>query len=116
MTTETILTDGDIRRIWNNALVFYEFARAIEQAVLQSPEVQSMRDDGFTDGVLLALQMITANGDAGSHLHTELIETAGLECVVRRAAQEGMTEAAGLNTPMSENVRAKIDAAMEQKS
>src|SRR5690625_3274875 len=112
----TTLTYTQIYDLWHEHEGIVGFALAIEQAVLQSPEVQSMRDDGFTDGVLLALQMITANGDAGSHLHTELIETAGLECVVRRAAQEGMTEAAGLNTPMSENVRAKIDAAMEQKS
>ena len=125
MTTEPILTDEEIIAIGhqssaiesgeNGYILPITFARDIEQAILQSPEIQAMWDDGFTDGVLLALQMMTANGDAGSHLHTELIEAAGLECVVRRAAQEGMTEMAGLDAPMPESVRAKINAAMEHK-
>src|SRR5690606_23209244 len=58
------------------------------RAALQSQD----REDGFSDGVLLALQMMTDAGDAGSHLHFELIKTAGLEKIVRRALQEGMWE------------------------
>lgn len=48
MTTETILTDDDIKRIDRSLPHNYlltEFARAIEQAVLQSPEVQALRKD-----------------------------------------------------------------------
>lgn len=67
------------------------------------------REDGFSDGVLLALQMVTASGDAGSHLYCELIETAGLNSIVRRALQEGMWELAGLNAPMSDRMREAID-------
>lgn len=54
MTTETILTGGTYRRLMpqfgfhpdnptNNNVV--DFARAIEQAVLQSPEIQALRKD-----------------------------------------------------------------------
>lgn len=64
MTTETILTDGDIRRIWNDALTFYEFARAIGQAVLQSPEIQALRKDAVSvrrDTLLSALGKLNSN-------------------------------------------------------
>jgi len=46
MTTETVLTDAEIEacRIAGGGIV-EEFARAIERAVLQSPEVQKMRRD-----------------------------------------------------------------------
>lgn len=57
MTTETILTDEQIMHLWDTRvgdpcesmpLVDSDktaFARAIEQAVLQSPEVQALRKD-----------------------------------------------------------------------
>lgn len=43
MTTDTVLTDEQIRdlHVWD----MYDFARAIEQAVLQSPEVQAWKKD-----------------------------------------------------------------------
>ena len=78
-----------------------------ERAALQSQD----REDGFSDGVLLALQMMAAAGDAGSHLYCELIETAGLNSIVRRALQEGMWELAGLNDPMSDRMREAINHA-----
>lgn len=77
------------------------------RAALQSQE----REDGFSDGVLLALQMMTSAGYAGSHLHFELIKTAGLEKIVRRALQEEMWELAGLDAPMSQSAREAIDHA-----
>ncbi|MFW7343538.1 hypothetical protein V0R37_18595 [Pollutimonas sp. H1-120] len=47
MTTDTVLTDVEKRRMareqYNGDPV--DFARAIEQAVLQSPEVQRLRED-----------------------------------------------------------------------
>lgn len=50
MTTETVLTDEQIQWIGSGARLSeyggaLAFARAIEQAVLQSPEVQQMRKD-----------------------------------------------------------------------
>src|SRR5690606_7827163 len=86
-------------KLWNA----YQAGRA----AMQSQD----REDGFSDGVLLALQMMTDAGDAGSHLHFELIETAGLEKIVRRALQEGMWELAGLDAPMSQSAREAIDRA-----
>lgn len=77
------------------------------RAALQSQD----REDSFSDGVLLALQMITAAGDAGSHLHFDLIKTAGLEKIVRRAMQEGMWGLAGLDAPMSNSAREAINRA-----
>lgn len=43
MTTETILTDEQIEECYSDKR--YVFARAIEQAVLQSPEVQAWKRD-----------------------------------------------------------------------
>lgn len=52
MTNKTVLTEGKIARIGAQIDVCYEpskfraeFARAIEQAVLQSPEIQQLRND-----------------------------------------------------------------------
>lgn len=41
--TNTVLTDEQIRdfHVWD----MYDFARAIEQAVLQSPEIQALKKD-----------------------------------------------------------------------
>lgn len=54
MTTETILTANDIRQLKIKTSVvgpddfFNKVARAIEQAVLQSPEVQRLREERDT--------------------------------------------------------------------
>lgn len=53
MTTDTVLTDAQIEEIRHRAVMAFDgtmqpfeiAARAIEQAVLQSPEVQQMRED-----------------------------------------------------------------------
>ena len=45
MTTETILADRQLGEEWDKTTGVYEYARAIEQAVLQSPEVQALRED-----------------------------------------------------------------------
>ncbi|GAA0237478.1 hypothetical protein GCM10009125_27960 [Castellaniella daejeonensis] len=52
MTTETVLTDADIHDKYQRITgyrstppVVLDFARAIEQAVLQSPEIQALRKD-----------------------------------------------------------------------
>lgn len=45
MTTETVLIFPEIMREWEGTDNALSFARAIEQAVLQSPEVQALRED-----------------------------------------------------------------------
>lgn len=48
MTTETVLTDEQIYRLDEDGAFIgniKEIARAIEQAVLQSPEIQALRKD-----------------------------------------------------------------------
>ena len=52
MTTETVLTDADIHDKYKRITgyrstppVVLDFARAIEQAVLQSPDIQALRKD-----------------------------------------------------------------------
>lgn len=52
MTTETVLSPDEVKRLKKEVLIVWaddkgitEFARAIEQAVLQSPEVQRLRED-----------------------------------------------------------------------
>ena len=52
MTTETILTNYQIHSILHDNFLPFStqtegFARAIEQAVLQSPEVQELREDAL---------------------------------------------------------------------
>jgi len=45
MTTETVLTNDEIMSEWEGTDNALSFARAIEQAVLQSPEIQALRED-----------------------------------------------------------------------
>lgn len=45
MTTKTILTDEEIMREYHRTHAVLDFARAIEQAVLQSPEIQALKRD-----------------------------------------------------------------------
>jgi hypothetical protein len=56
MSTDTVLTDERILGVWGstaepcvvtqgNEYLIHKFARAIEQAVLQSPEVQAWKRD-----------------------------------------------------------------------
>lgn len=45
MTTETVLIFPEIMREWEGTDNALSFARAIEQAVLQSPEIQALRKD-----------------------------------------------------------------------
>lgn len=90
-----------------------DFAREVECRVLETNNLQSLRDDGFVDGVLLALQLLTTNWEAGSSTYVSLLKTAGLERVVQRAVQRDMFETVGLNALMPEEVREAIVAAKE---
>lgn len=55
------------------------------------------RDEGFSDGVILALQIMTGAGDMGSADYEELLGTAGAAKVYRRAKSEGMLRLSGLS-------------------
>jgi hypothetical protein len=55
------------------------------------------RDTGFSDGVILALQVMASAGNAGSASYEELLRAAGAEQVGARAKAEGMWKLAGLD-------------------
>jgi len=54
-------------------------------------------DDGFSDGVILALQILNQGGDMGSAYYQELLETADPYMIYMRAKSEGMLEMSGLS-------------------
>lgn len=52
MKSETVLTDDEILNEWDSAECIFDFGRAIEQAVLQSDEVQDIKKDrSFIDWI-----------------------------------------------------------------
>lgn len=53
-------------------------------------------DAAFSDGVILALQVMTGAGDMGGPDYEELLNAAGAVKVYRRAEAEGMLELSGL--------------------
>jgi len=70
---------------------------------------EAVRNDGFSDGVITALEVMTSHGDWGSTAYCELLQAAGLEAVVRRAINEETWETAGLDrTPMAVECRAAL--------
>lgn len=52
--------------------------------------------DGFNDGVLLALQVMTSGGDMGSHQYAELLQAAGEGMLIARAKDQDMLLLSGL--------------------
>lgn len=76
---------------------------------------EAVRNDGFSDGVITALEVMTAHGDWGGTAYCELLQAAGLEAVVRRAIDQETWESAGLDrTPMAIECRAALAAQSEQ--
>ncbi|MBD9434196.1 hypothetical protein IB257_30025 [Achromobacter sp. ACM03] len=76
---------------------------------------EAVRNDGFSDGVITALEVMTSHGDWGSTAYCELLQAAGLEAVVRRAIGQETWETAGLDrTPMAIECRAALSAQPEQ--
>lgn len=59
--------------------------------------IERAREDAFHDGVLLALQVISAAGDCGSATYEELVGACGLDNLVKRARSEGMMRLTGLS-------------------
>lgn len=72
-------------------------------------------NDGFSDGVILALQLMSMHGDYGGTQYCELLSAAGPNQIVERAISEGMWEMSGLSqTPTAVERRAVIDAARKE--
>lgn len=100
-------------------------ARDAEITALRK-EIEALRDankadagqsynDGFSDGVILALQLMTMHGDYGGTQYCELLSAAGPNQIVERAINEGMWEMSGLSqTPTAVERRAVIDAARKE--
>ncbi len=57
-------------------------------------------DNAFYDGVILGLQVMNAAGDCGDTSYVELLNSAGLDQVVKRARAEGMMRLSGLDKHM----------------
>lgn len=73
-------------------------------------------NDGFSDGVILALQLMTMHGDYNGTQYCELLTAAGPNQIVERAIREGMWEMSGLSqTPTAVERRAAIDAARKEQ-
>lgn len=83
------------------------------RAALQSQDAE----DDFIDGVLLGLQVITGAGNAGSAEHNELMRSAGVDLVVRRAIEQEMWELAGLDrNQISITARRRIEGERNARS
>lgn len=61
------------------------------------------REDGFSDGILYALAVLTLTGDAGSAQYEAIIHGAGEEKVVARARKEGAMKWAGVDQHLRMN-------------
>lgn len=96
MTTERILTYSQIKELWHEHEDFEDFAQSIEQAVLQSPEVQALRRDAER------YRWLTKNAYVG-----EWVTSDGYEYRVDGADREVVD---------ADNVHAAIDAAMEKQA
>lgn len=71
--------------------------RAEKALTLRGVALDDVRDDAFNDGVILALQVLTAGGDCGSAHYVELLNCCDVGALVRRAVAEEMMELSGLN-------------------
>lgn len=95
-----------------------QFYQRAQQALNELEAMQSQdRVDAFTDGVLLGLQVITGAGNAGSSDHDELMRSAGVDLVVRRAIEQEMWELAGLDrNQISITARRRIEGERDARS
>lgn len=91
MTTETVLTDEQIVACGSNSEINgpYSFARAIEQAVLQSPEIQALRKDAENS---TGYAKLLAGAAAILENATESMENGGRdECAAHEARSMAQT-------------------------
>lgn len=101
MTTETVLIFPEIMREWEGTDNALSFARAIEQAVLQSPEVQALRRDSAR------YQWLRDGGDG------DIGVVMGFDCIDAASTAVVGTYGEGLD---GEHLDDAIDAAMEKQS
>lgn len=112
MTTETILADEQINEAWSNNLTgmfmsgdqMRKFARAIEQAVLQSPEIEALRKDAARLQYLI---------DQKAFVKTDPDNVGDVFWLEFPCEWEGQ---GGVQIGMYPTPRAAIDAAMEQQT
>lgn len=99
-----------------------EAQRKADQAALAQQDADKAGsgqdyNDGFSDGVILALQLMTMHGDYNGTQYCELLTAAGPNQIVERAIREGMWEMSGLSqTPTAVERRAAIDAARKEQA
>lgn len=72
--------------------------------------VARAREEGFLDGVILALQVISAAGDMGGATYEEILLSAGAVDVYRRAESEGMLVLSGLCHYVAQEGHARSEA------
>lgn len=70
--------------------------------LVKAAEFQDDYGDGFSDGVILALQVLTSAGDGGGVSYKELLESSDKEKVTARAKNQNMLELSGLEKYLSE--------------
>ncbi|MHC3921472.1 DnaJ-like cysteine-rich domain-containing protein [Alcaligenes nematophilus] len=114
-----------LRKMWSGSEVQAwlddELAKLTKLSKLSSQQVTDKTDaghgynDGFSDGVILALQLMTMHGDYNGTQYCELFNAAGPNQIVERAIREGMWEMSGLSqTPAAVERRAAIEAARKE--
>ena len=72
--------------------------------------VARAREEGFLDGVILALQVISAAGDMGGATYEEILGSAGAVDVYLRAKSEGMLRLSGLSHYVAQEGHVKSEA------
>jgi len=71
--------------------------------------VYRARHEGFSDGVLLALQVMHAAGNTGGHDYVELLRAADKDAVIKRARNECMLRITGLSQYLKESAHDRRD-------
>ena len=113
-----------LRKMWSGSEVqawlddeLAKLTKSSSQQVTDKTDAGQGYNDGFSDGVILALQLMTMHGDYNGTQYCELFNAAGPNQIVERAIREGMWEMSGLSqTPAAVERRAAIEAARKENS
>lgn len=113
-----------LRKMWSGSEVqawldeeLAKLTKLSSQQVTDKTDAGQGYNDGFSDGVILALQLMTMHGDYNGTQYCELFNAAGPNQIVERAIREGMWEMSGLSqTPAAVERRAAIEAARKENS
>lgn len=111
-----------LRKMWSGSEVqawlddeLAKLTKLSSQQVTDKTDAGHGYNDGFSDGVILALQLMTMHGDYNGTQYCELFNAAGPNQIVERAIREGMWEMSGLSqTPAAVERRAAIEAARKE--